>query len=58
VALSWCALMAFSRLYLGVHFASDVIAGIVAGAAWVAVCAAGFEVARRRRGPTASRLSS
>ena len=38
----------FSRLYLGVHYVSDVIAGFLAGAAWVAVCVSGAEVARRR----------
>jgi undecaprenyl-diphosphatase len=48
-SLSWCVVMAFSRLYLGVHFASDVAAGVIAGAAWVAACASAFEVIRQRR---------
>lgn len=50
-ALAWCVVMAFSRLYLGVHFASDVVAGLIAGTAWVAVCVSGTEVALRRRAP-------
>ena len=53
-ALSWCLVMAFSRLYLGVHFASDVVAGVVAGAAWVAACASAFEVIRQRLIPSQS----
>jgi membrane-associated phospholipid phosphatase len=32
-------LIGFSRLYLGVHFLSDVVAGFSVGLAWVALCA-------------------
>jgi len=35
-----------SRMFLRVHFASDVIAGFASGAAWLAVCVTGFELAR------------
>jgi undecaprenyl-diphosphatase len=48
-ALAWCLVMAFSRLYLGAHYASDVAAGVIAGAGWVAVCASAFEMMRRPR---------
>jgi membrane-associated phospholipid phosphatase len=48
VAFAWCLVMAFTRLYLGVHFLSDVVAGLIAATAWVAVCVSGIEVALRR----------
>ncbi len=32
------ALVAFSRLYLGVHYLSDVLAGVSVGASWAAAC--------------------
>jgi len=50
VALSWSVVMAFSRLYLGVHFVSDVVAGLVAGSGWLVVCVSSLEIIRRRRG--------
>jgi hypothetical protein len=31
-------LIGFSRIYLGVHFMSDVIGGYAAGAVWLALC--------------------
>ncbi len=31
-------LVAFSRLYLGAHYLSDVLGGIAAGTAWLALC--------------------
>jgi undecaprenyl-diphosphatase len=32
VALVWAGLISYSRIYLGMHFVSDVVGGIVAGA--------------------------
>jgi membrane-associated phospholipid phosphatase len=37
VAAVWILAIGFSRLYLGVHFLSDVVAGFAAGAAWLAL---------------------
>jgi len=38
-----------SRVFVQVHFASDVVAGFLSGGAWLVVCILGFEFARHRR---------
>jgi undecaprenyl-diphosphatase len=56
------ALICFSRLYLAVHYLSDVLAGIVAGVFWLAVSIAllaayGERLAARFNGSPADRLA-
>ena len=41
-------LVDLSRMYLGVHYFSDVIGGYAAGVVWLAACISGLEVVRRR----------
>ena len=48
LALSWTVAMGFSRMYLGVHYLSDVVAGFAAGTVWLGACVTGIEIARRR----------
>ncbi len=43
-------MIGLSRLYLGVHFLSDVIGGYAAGTVWLAACVTGVEIALRQRG--------
>lgn len=43
LCLSMPILIAFSRVYLGVHYMSDVIAGLTAGLCWIAICVSGTE---------------
>jgi undecaprenyl-diphosphatase len=40
-------LIGWSRIYLGVHYVSDVIGGYMGGSIWLAACISGMEVARR-----------
>lgn len=43
------AAIGLSRLYLGVHYLSDVIGGYAAGALWLSTCITGFEISIRQR---------
>lgn len=40
-AIAAVALVAFSRMYLGVHYLSDVVAAVCSSTAWLALCLAG-----------------
>lgn len=47
VALVLVALICLSRLYLGVHYPSDVAAGVIIGLAWAGFCMATLEGVQR-----------
>jgi membrane-associated phospholipid phosphatase len=42
-------LIGFSRMYLGVHYFSDVVAGYAAGGVWLSALITGAETIRRSK---------
>ena len=49
LALLIVALVALSRLYLGAHYLSDVLAALAESTAWLALCLTAVDTLRRRR---------
>jgi undecaprenyl-diphosphatase len=54
IAVAMVLATGFARVALGVHFVSDVLAGYVLGAAWVAAMIAAFNAWRRDAGHSAA----
>ena len=48
LALAMVATVAFSRMYLGVHYLSDVLAAAAEGCGWLAICITGAATLNRR----------
>lgn len=52
VAFFLILIVGFSRMYLGVHYLSDVLAAAAAGVTWLAICISGVETLRRYQAKT------
>ncbi len=52
------ALVAGSRLYLGAHYLSDVLAAMAEGCAWLSICVTGVATLRRRQAAHARRATT
>ena len=48
LACTMVALVALSRVYLGVHYLSDVLAAMAEGICWLAICVTAISTLRRR----------
>lgn len=55
LAVAMVATVAFSRMYLGVHYLSDVLAAAAEGCGWLAICITGAATLNRRRRARAER---
>lgn len=55
LALAMVATVAFSRMYLGVHYLSDVLAAFAEGCGWLAICITGAATLNRRNRARARR---
>ena len=56
-AISAVSLVAFSRLYLGVHYLTDVLAAVAEGVAWLALCYTAAQTFVGHRARIASRAA-
>jgi undecaprenyl-diphosphatase len=48
LAVLWISALGFSRIYLGAHWPSDVLASFALGASWLTVVLAGLNIGRAR----------
>ncbi len=49
--------IAFSRMYLGAHYLTDILAALVEGCGWLAICISGTATLNRRRAARERRAS-